>query len=58
MFEQTIAAVIVGYGFSLPYNFAVSVGVWRSAERFEGERRWAEYAQMGTVIGMILLSIT
>ena len=56
--EYLIAAVIVGYGISIPYNFLVSVGVWRSAGRHDGDKHWAELARFATVIGMILLSIT
>ncbi len=60
--DRPILAVIVGYAFSVPYNVIVSVGVWRSAERYAeryaGERRWAELAQTVTVIGMVLLSVT
>ncbi len=56
--DQLIAAVIVGYGFSIPYNLLVTVGVWRSAEQYPGEQRWAELAKLVTVIGMILLSVT
>ena len=56
--DRPILAVIVGYAFPVPYNVIVSVGVWRSAERYAGERRWAELAQTVTVIGMVLLSVT
>ena len=56
--DYVIAAVIVGYGFSVPYNILVSVGVWRSAERYTGDRRWAELVKVATAIGMLLLSIT
>jgi hypothetical protein len=56
--DQPVIALFVGYGFSLPYNVIVTMGVWRSAERFSGERRWADLAKFVTVIGMILLSIT
>jgi hypothetical protein len=56
--DYVIAAVIVGYGLSLPYNLLVSVGVWRSAERYTGDKRWADLAKVTTVIGMVLLSIT
>ncbi|MGI9401933.1 MAG: hypothetical protein ACR2O0_11810, partial [Rhizobiaceae bacterium] len=56
--EFPIAAVIVGYGFSIPYNLLVSVGVWRSAEQYDGEKYWADLAKLVTVAGMILLSIT
>ena len=58
MADQPISALIVGYAFSVPYNVIVSVGVWRSAGRYAGERRWADLARIVTVIGMILLSVT
>jgi len=56
--DQLIVAFIVGYGFSLPYNFLVFVGVWRSAEQYTGDQRWAELAKITTAIGMVLFSIT
>ena len=58
MADRPISALIVGYAFSVPYNVIVSVGVWRSAGRYAGERRWADLARIVTVIGMILLSVT
>ena len=58
MAELLIAAFLVGYGLSLPYNIIATVGVWRSAGRYEGERRWADIARMVTLVGMTLLSIT
>ena len=56
--DQLIAAFIIGYGFSLPYNILVFVGVWRSAEHYTGDQRWAEMAKIATAIGIVLLSIT
>jgi hypothetical protein len=56
--NQPILGFIVGYSFSVPYNIIVLVGVWRSAERFVGERRWADRARIVTVVGMALLSVT
>jgi hypothetical protein len=56
--DRPISAFIAGYAFSVPYNVIVSVGVWRSAERYAGERRWADLARIVTIIGMILLSVT
>ena len=56
--DRLIMALIVGYAFSLPYNLIVLVGVWRSAERYAGDRRWADLAQIVTVVGMVLLSVT
>lgn len=56
--DRLAAALIIGYGFSLPYNILVSVGVWRSADRYEGERQWADLAKLVTAVGMVLLSVT
>lgn len=56
--DQLIAALVVGYGLSVPYNILVSVGVWRSADRYDGEPRWADLAKIATVAGMIFLSVT
>jgi len=56
--DRLIAALIFGYAFSLPYNVTVTVGRWRSAERYAGEHRWAKLAQIVTVIGFVLLSVT
>lgn len=56
--DRPILAFIAGYGLSVPYNVVVSVGVWRSAGRYKGERKWAELARIATVGGMVLLSVT
>ncbi len=58
MANRPISALIAGYAFSVPYNIIVTVGVLRSAERYTGERRWADLARMVTVVGMIVLSVT
>jgi hypothetical protein len=58
MTDRLILALVVGYAISVPYNVVVLVGVWRSAGRFDGERRWADLARIITVIGMVLLSVT
>ncbi len=58
MADRPIFAFIAGYAVSVPYNAVVSVGVWRSAERHAGERRWAELARIVTIIGMVLLGVT
>jgi hypothetical protein len=56
--ERPIAALIVGYGLSVPYNIVVAVGVWRAAGRYQGDRRLADAARLVTVIGMSVLSLT
>ncbi len=56
--DWLLAALVVGYGFSVPYNLVALVGVWRAAARHEGEPGEAEWARMVTLIGMIVLSVT
>ena len=58
MDDRPIAAFIAGYAPSVPYNVIVSVGVWRSAGRYSGERRRADLARVVTITGMVLLSVT
>ena len=58
MIDWPVAALIVGYSFSVPYNAVVLVGVWRSAEGYEGDRRVADVARIVTTTGAILLSVT
>lgn len=58
MGERPVAAAIAGYLVSVPYNIVVVVGVWRAADRYDGERRWADLARVVTAVGMLLLSVT
>ena len=58
MADRPVSAFIARYAPSVPYNVIVSVGVWRSAKRYAGERRWADLARIVTIIGMVLLSVT
>lgn len=58
MAGQTMAAFIVGYGMSLPYNLVATVGVWRAAGRPEADPRWADAARIVTAVGMTILSLT
>ena len=56
--DQPILALVAGYGFSVPYNVAATVGVWRSADRYTGDRQRADVARLVTAVGMIVLSVT
>ncbi|MCF8476766.1 MAG: hypothetical protein K9G60_07025 [Pseudolabrys sp.] len=58
MNELTVAAFVVGYALSIPYNTFVTVAVWRSAARYDGDRRFADLARFVTLVGMTLLSVT
>lgn len=55
--DRPIAAFLAGYALSVPYNVVVAVAVWRSADGFPGDPRWADLARIVTVVGMVLLSI-
>lgn len=56
--DEAIAALLVGHFLSVPYNIVAAVGVWRSAARYQGDRRWASAARIVTAIGMTILSVT
>ena len=51
-------ALVVGYGMSVPYNVLATVGVWRSAARYEGEAGHADLARMVTAVVMLVLTVT
>jgi len=57
MGDRIVAAFVVGYALSVPYNIVATLGVWRSAARYEGDCRCADLARFVTVAGMILLSV-
>ena len=56
--DRPISAIVSGYVLSIPYNIFASVGVWRSAGHYPGDRNWANLARAVTIIGMVLLSVT
>jgi len=56
--DRLLAVYIAGYAPPLPYNVIVTIGVWRAAGRYERDRRWADFARIVTVVGMIILSVT
>ena len=58
MAGQTLAAFVVGYGLSVPYNLLAAVGVWRAAGRPDADPRWAGAARLAVAVGMTILSLT
>ncbi|MDG4650640.1 hypothetical protein P6F26_19530 [Roseibacterium sp. SDUM158017] len=52
------AALLIGYGVSLPYNTVVLVGVWRAAARYDGRTIHVDLARGATVALMAALSLT
>ena len=55
---EPIAALIVGYALSVPYNILATVGVWRAAAHYAGPQHWAQAARLATLVGMAVLSVT
>ena len=41
----------------VPYNIFVIVAVWRSAEQYQGDQKWADLARTATVVGMIIVTL-
>jgi hypothetical protein len=58
MAGHSLAAFVVGYAMSLPYNLVATVGVWRSAGRPGADPRWAGAARVAVVAGKTVLSLT
>jgi hypothetical protein len=56
--DQPLAAVLVGYGLSVPYNVIVTVGVWRSAARYAGPSLHADLARLVCILLMAVLTLT
>jgi hypothetical protein len=54
---RPVEAVVVGYAVPTPYNVLVTVGVWRAAGRYGGDRRWADFVRAATVVGMTILTL-
>ena len=58
MAEQPVAALIVGYAVSIPYNILALVGVWRSAARHPGPALQADLARWLSLALLAGLSVT
>jgi hypothetical protein len=56
--DQLWPAFIVGYALSVPYNFVVLVGVWRSAAQYGGPFLLAEVARWISLMSFTVLSVT
>lgn len=52
------AVLAIAYLLPLPYNLAVAVAVWRSAERYNGPRAHGDMAKLAVIAWMVLLTAT
>jgi hypothetical protein len=50
--------LVPAYLLPVPYNIFVIVAVWRSAEQYQGSRKWADRARAATVVGMIIMTLS
>ena len=57
-FDRPWSALFVGYALSVPYNVVAVVGVWRSADRYDGSPALANLTRMIALAVMTLLSLT
>jgi len=56
--DLPVAALVVGYGLSVPYNVVATVGVWRSAARYVGPSPDADLARIVSILLMAVLTLT
>jgi len=58
LFANGAAAIflIIAFALPIPFNLFVVIAVWRSADHYQGPRKWAYMARVGTVLWMIILT--
>ena len=56
--DRPWAALVAGYGPSVPYNALALVGVWRSAARHPGQAAHADLARLASAAVMLVLTVT
>jgi len=56
--EHPLAAFLVGYGLSVPYNVFALVALWRSANAYAGPRTTAEVLRIAALAWITLLTVT
>ena len=50
--------LIVAFILPVPFNLFVVVAVWRSADRYQGLKKWADLGRAATIIWMFVLTAT
>ncbi len=50
------AVLTAAFFLPIPYNILIIVAVWRSASRYEGPRKWVDWARFATVLWMVVLT--
>ncbi len=55
--EVTPWLLVPAFLLPVPYNIFMIVAVWRSAEKYQGDQKWADLARAATVVGMTILTM-
>ena len=50
--------LIAAFILPVPFNLFVVVAVWRSADRYQGLKKWADLGRVATIIWMLVLTAT
>ncbi len=54
--DASLGLAVVAFALPIPYNVFVAVAVWRSADRYQGSKSWADMARVATVIWVVVLT--
>ena len=55
--DASLVLAVLAFVLPVPYNVFVVVAVWRSADRYQGSKTWADLACVATVIWMVVLTV-
>jgi hypothetical protein len=55
--DLPVTLAIVLHFLPLPYVIAAAVGVWRSAEKFEGAQHWADTARVAIIAWVLVMIV-
>jgi hypothetical protein len=51
--EQSAFLLVLYFAFVLLYMVWISVGIWRSAGKYQGKRVWIALARLGVILGAL-----
>lgn len=54
--DAAASVLTAAFFLPIPYNVLIIVAVWRSAGRYEGPRKWVDWARFATVLWMVVLT--
>jgi hypothetical protein len=57
MYDAALLPLIVAFVLPVPFNLFVVVAVWRSADRYQGPKKWADLGRVATIVWMLVLTV-